>query len=494
MIGSGMIGSEMIGLVESGLILFLGLAAGLALDDLFVDMVALVKGLKPKEVDQTELKRLRRLPQKSIAVVVANWHEEDVIERMLRGNLSRLEYARVWFFVGVYPNDPGTLEAARRVSRQDARVVVVENPLPGPTTKGQMLNVIFRRAFEIEERQGHPFDLFMMHDSEDVLHPQSLLLVNSEADAADFVQIPVFSFPRRKTQFVASTYIDEFSELHTKDLLVRDALNAGVPSAGVGTAISRKLVLAMMARQEGQVLVEGSLTEDYILGLTASEMGFKTRFVSRFIAVRDKEGRLRRRDFIATREYFPSEWERAVRQKGRWVHGIVLQGGRMLPVSGSLARRYFLMRDRKGPIAASVGVLGILLLALNLVAREFFNGFYQSELVPLYLSPIVLGLFGFNLFAGAVRAVQRIRAVRLTQDWSAALLSVVRIPVGNFLNFFAVARAIRQDRAALKKGEAPKWTKTTHELPADFGVEVGDVVQPSISSPLETQTEKQVQP
>lgn len=480
----------MIGLVEAGLILFLGLAAGLALDDLFVDAVAWIKGLKPREVDQDELKRLRRLPQKSVAVVVANWHEEDVIERMLRGNLARVEYARVWFFVGVYPNDPGTLEAARRVARQDSRVIVVENPLPGPTTKGQMLNVIFHRALEVEERIGNQFDLFLLHDSEDVLHPQSLLLINSEAGEADFVQIPVFSFPRRKSQFVASTYIDEFSELHTKDLLVRDALSAGVPSAGVGTAVSRKLVLAMMARQNGQVLVEGSLTEDYILGLTASEMGFKTRFISRFIAVRNQDGRLIRRDFIATREYFPSDWERAVRQKGRWVHGIVLQGGRMLSMSGPWARQYFLMRDRKGPIAASVGVLGFALLLFNLLAREIASDFYFSELVPLYLSPAIVILFGFNLFAGVVRVLQRVRAVRLTQDLTTALISVLRIPLSNFLNFFAVARAIRQDRAAIKKGEAPKWTKTTHELPADFGVEI----PPTILPPLETQTEKQVQP
>lgn len=483
-------------LVESGLILFLGLAAGLALDDFFVDIVALVKGLRPKEIDSDELRRLRRRPQKSIAVVIANWHEEDVIERMLRGNLARVEYARVWFFVGVYPNDRGTLEAAQRVARKDSRVIVVVNPQMGPTTKGQMLNVIFRHAFEVEEDQGFSFDLFLMHDSEDVLHPQSLLLINSEAENADFVQIPVFSFPRRRAQLIASTYIDEFSELHTKDLLVRDALDAGVPSAGVGTAISRKLAMAMMARQDGQVLVEGSLTEDYILGLTASEMGFKTRFVSRFIAVRDENGRLRRRDFIATREYFPSEWKRAVRQKGRWVHGIVLQGGRMLSIGGSAARQYFLIRDRKGPITAAVGVLGFGLLSVNLIAREFFPEFYHEELVSLYLSPVVLSLFAFNLLAGVVRAIQRFRAVRLTQDLPTALLSVVRIPLGNFLNFFAVVRAVREDRAALRKGEAPKWTKTTHELPVDFGVGPIDVggLPSEVSRSLQAQTEKQVQP
>lgn len=477
-------------MIELALILFLGLAAGLALDDLFIDLLALVMRLKPRELTQQELSRLRRLLQKNIAVVVANWHEEDVLERMLRGNLSRLEYARVWFFVGVYPNDPGTLEAARRVARQDSRVIVVENPLPGPTTKGQMLNVIFRRAFEIEDRIGHSFEIFLMHDSEDVLHPQSLLLINSETDNADFVQIPVFSFARRAGQFVASTYIDEFSELHTKDLLVRDALQAGVPSAGVGTAISRKLVRTIMARQSGQVLVEGSLTEDYILGLTASEMGFRTRFVSRFISIRDRNGKVRRRDFVATREYFPSDWGRAVRQKGRWVHGIVLQGSRMLPMRGSIARRYFLVRDRKGPIATLIGVLGLVFLASNLFAREFFPDFYQQDLMVLYSSPTILALFGFNLFAGIIRAVQRMLAVRLTQDWSSAALSVLRIPIGTCLNFCAVVRAVRQDRLAMKKGEAPKWTKTVHELPADFGLEG---TEPAPENPIETGTEKQVQ-
>lgn len=479
------------GIWETLLILFLVLAAALALDDLFIDLISVIKGLRPQEINQDEINNLRRRPQKSVAVVVANWHEEEVIERMLRGNLARIEYTRVWFFVGVYPNDPATLEAAKKVARQDTRVVVVENPLPGPTTKGQMLNVIFRRVFEIEERHGVQFDLFMMHDSEDVLHPQSLLLVNAEADSADFIQIPVFSFSRRKAQFVASTYIDEFSEIHTKDLLVRDALKAGVPSAGVGTAISRKLVQTMMRRQDGQVLVEGSLTEDYILGLTASELGFKTRFVSRFIAVRDREGRMLRRDFIATREYFPSEWERAVRQKGRWVHGIVLQGSRMLSLSGPLARRYFLLRDRKGPIAATVGVFGLCFLLLNLATRELASEFYWSEILPLYLSPVVLSLFGFNLAAGLVRIVQRARAVRLTQDWSTALLSVLRIPIGNLLNFFAVVRAIQQDRRAIKKNEAPKWVKTTHELPDDFGIEV--VPQRNRHAESES-AERQVQP
>ncbi|MBN8539484.1 MAG: glycosyltransferase [Deltaproteobacteria bacterium] len=448
------------------------LAALLAVDDLFIDLMSAIKRLRPKAVGKDELRSWRQQSQKNIAVVVANWHEEDVIERMLRGNLSRLEYARVWFFVGVYPNDEATVEAARRAARNDSRVVVVENPVPGPTTKGQMLNVIFRRTFEVESRIGSQFDIFLMHDSEDVLHPQSLLMINAEMTSGfDFVQIPVFSFARKASMIVGSTYIDEFAEIHTKDLLVRDYLKAGIPSAGVGTAISRRLVQNLMSTQHGSVLNETSLTEDYILGLTTAHLGYRSKFVSRYIPHYDRNGKLVRREFIATREYFPSEWGRAVRQKGRWIHGIVLQGRRLLKFEGSPARRYFLMRDRKGPVTAIVGVLGVMVLLGNLLLRTFAPDVYETQILPLFSSPIIVSLFGFNLMAGTFRAAQRGYAVWLTQDMATACLSLFRIPVGNFLNFAAVLRAISQDRVARSTGAAPKWTKTIHELPADFGLE-----------------------
>lgn len=467
---------------------FLLLAAILAVDDLFVDFFAHFKRMRPRAVHEAEIKEWRRKPQKNIAVIVANWREEEVIERMLRGNLSRVEYARLRFFVGVYPNDEATVQAARRAARSDPRVIVVENPLPGPTTKGQMLNVIFRRAFEVETRLGIQFDMFLMHDSEDVLHPQSLLMINAEPGDVDFIQIPVFSFARDASKIVGSTYIDEFAEIHTKDLLVRDRLQAGIPSAGVGTAISRRLVQNLMALQNGAVLNEMSLTEDYILGLTAAQLGYRSKFLSRYIPHFDRKGRLARRDFIATREYFPSEWGRAVRQKGRWIHGIVLQGRRLLKFDGSMSRRYFLMRDRKGPVTAAVGVIGIGLLLGNLLVRTFAPQTHESLLMPVYSHSLIVGLFAFNLVAGIIRAGQRVYAVWLTQDLSTALLSVFRIPVGNFLNFAAVTHAVSQDRAARAAGAAPKWTKTIHELPADFGLD-----QPAFNSEPATNSSTQVQ-
>lgn len=460
----------------AALIAFLALAALLALDDLVIDALAFVRGLAPRAVTPAELRRWRARPQKNIAVVVANWHEAEVIERMLRGNLERLEYARVWFFVGVYPNDPDTVNAARAMERSDPRVVVIENHRPGPTTKGQMLNVIFRQVLAHEERLGVAFDLFLLHDSEDVLHPQSLLLINETAEHADFVQIPVFSFPRGLDQWTASTYIDEFAEIHTKDLLVRDSLSAAIPSAGVGTAISRAVVLKLLELQGGEVLHEGSLTEDYVLGMTVKTLGFRSRFVSRFIPRFDDEGRLLERNFIATREYFPSSWSRAVRQKGRWIHGIVLQSPALVPLAGNFIERFFRLRDRKGPLVSLIGLLGLILFAASALALALGEGAHETFWTTALRDPVVSVLFSFNLFAGLVRLAQRFRAVRLVQDTRTAWMSLPRLPIANVLNFAASWRAISQATRSKIAGTAPAWTKTTHELPADFG----RVAQPAV--------------
>lgn len=468
----------MVSIELAALIAFLALAALLAFDDLLIDALAFARGLAPRAVSLDELRAWRARPQKNIAVVVANWHEADVIERMLRGNLERLEYARVWFFVGVYPNDPETVNAARRMERQDPRVVVIENHRAGPTTKGQMLNVIFRQILAHEERLDVEFDLFLMHDSEDVLHPQSLLLINATSDDADFVQIPVFSFPRAIDQWTASTYIDEFAEIHTKDLLVRDSLGAAIPSAGVGTALSRAVVLKLLETRGGEVLHEGSLTEDYVLGMTMKGLGFRSRFVSRFIPRFADDGRLLERNFIATREYFPSSWSRAVRQKGRWIHGIVLQSPGLVPLTGSLVERFFRLRDRKGPLVSLIGILSLGLFFASALALLLNDGSTETFWTTALRDPVVSTLFAFNLFAGIVRLVQRFRAVRLVQDTRTAWLSLPRLPVANVLNFAASWRALTQATRAKIAGTAPTWTKTTHELPADFGQVVAPAVIP----------------
>src|SRR5205823_3494390 len=73
-------------------------------------------------------------------------------------------------------------------------------------------------------------------------------------------------------------------------------------------------------------------------------------------------------DIVATREYFPSTFRRAVKQKARWITGIVLQSWGRIRFRGPLSFVYCLFRDRKSLVAAPVGVLANFLL-LYCVAR-----------------------------------------------------------------------------------------------------------------------------
>ena len=70
-------------------------------------------------------------------------------------------------------------------------------------------------------------------------------------DRKDLIQLPVYPFERRWSDFTSAHYMDEFAELHAKDILVREAIARQVPSAGVGTCFSRRAVMALLADGEG---------------------------------------------------------------------------------------------------------------------------------------------------------------------------------------------------------------------------------------------------
>jgi bacteriophage N4 adsorption protein B len=168
------------------------------------------------------------------AVFVANWHEHDVLEKMVEGNLARIQDANVHIVLGVYPNDTETRDVAEQLAaRHPRRVRVVVNRLAGPTSKGQMLNEMFRQVFG----GADPPDMVVLHDSEDVIDPRSFEIYRAYAENYDFIQIPVFSLESRNRSLVAATYMDEFAERHTREMVVRDALGAAIPSAGVGTCM-----------------------------------------------------------------------------------------------------------------------------------------------------------------------------------------------------------------------------------------------------------------
>ncbi|MFS4461188.1 glycosyltransferase [Bdellovibrio sp. HCB2-146] len=432
------------------------------LDDLFIDFVAFVRRLRPKRINKAELTRMSRLPQKRIAIMIANWKEAEVIGPMIRGNIRNLKYDNYTFFLGVYPNDTETWHEARKVETQfPDKVHVVVNSKPGPTSKGQMLNEIARQIFASETDERSRYDLFLMQDSEDVLHPYSLSLLNDSSRDADFVQIPVFSFEVPKTSLIAGIYIDEFSESHTKDLLVRQSLGAAIPSAGVGTLISRELMNTMMLHQGGEFLKHDTLTEDYHLGIMTKPLGFKSSFAC--VQIEQENGET---EFIATREYFPAKFMASVRQKSRWTLGIAYQGFQNLKWQGDWIDRYFLLRDRRAPFNSILVVLSLIVI----IGLSLFAWLRGSTPVGLDHDLFIVLMFANTLNMG-LRLYQRMRAVSRVNGLSQALMVPVRWLVANAVNVCASYRAHSTYQTSLRTGERPAWVKTDHQLPAHFGRE-----------------------
>lgn len=429
------------------------------LDDLFIDLQALIRKLRPQRVDASYIAKIKGLPEKSVAILIANWKEAEVIAPMIRGNLRGIEYSDYVFFLGVYPNDTLTWEAAKKLEDlYPHKVVVIVNTRPGPTSKGQMLNEMARQIVKSEAVLGKKFDIFLMQDSEDVLHPYSLSLINYASQQADFIQIPIFSFNVPVSSLVGGIYIDEFSESHTKDLLVREAMGAAVPSAGVGTALGRNLIVALMQVQDGNFLKEDTLTEDYHLGMMAKRLGFKSKFVC--VEYEKENGQ---REIIATREYFPSDFGASVRQKSRWTVGIAFQGLENLSWKGEWVDKYFMWRDRRGPWNSILIVLSVVVLLGFVVLSKTQNR-------PLILQDTFFQtLLALNMMNMFVRLIQRMRAVWIVNARIHVALVPIRWLLANLINTAATWKAYRQYREGKKTGKQLAWIKTEHRLPEQFG-------------------------
>lgn len=247
-----------------------------------------------------------------IAIFIGAWDEGAVIGAMLRHALDYVDHADYRLFVGVYPNDPATqaaVEAVRRHHPHGARVRIVGGMLPGPTTKAECLNRLWAALLAEEEAGGTRFKAIVLHDAEDVIHAQELRVFDRLIERFDLVQLPVMPLVVPGSPFVSGHYADEFAEAHGKQLVVREALGAAVPSAGVGCAIGRDIMTRIADARGGQPFDADSLTEDYEIGLRIKELGGNGVFVR--LPERESGG------LVAVRAYFPATIDAAVRQCDR---------------------------------------------------------------------------------------------------------------------------------------------------------------------------------
>jgi adsorption protein B len=387
-----------------------------------------------------------------IAILVPAWDESAVIASMLKAMVERLDYDNYLIFVGHYRNDPATAAAIASVT--DERIRPVEVAADGPTTKADCLNHLYDALIAYETETGSSAKAVVLHDAEDVVHRYELRIFDGLIDRAAVIQLPVLPLIDPHSRWVSGHYCDEFAEAHIKELVVREAVGAAIPLAGVGCAIARKPLAQLAAMQEGKPFAGSSMTEDYEIGLRLGALGLKTMFV-RIAAEPGQPG------VVATRGHFPATISSAVRQKARWLGGIALSGWDRLGWSGGLGERWMRMRDRRGPLAA-------LLLMAGYAAALLWSQLWLAEALGAPVrarpEPLLALLLTVNFWLLAWRILMRAVFTTSVYGLGEGLRSIPRLVVGNVIAMLAAARALSLHLG----GGAKRWEKTSHIFPAEL--------------------------
>jgi adsorption protein B len=387
-----------------------------------------------------------------MAVFIPAWDEGAVIAPMLRATLKRFELDDYRLFVGHYRNDPATQAAIDSV--KDTRVVAVEVDANGPTTKADCLNRLYAALVAYEAAIGDQAKAIVLHDAEDVVHHHELKLFDRLVERAGAVQLPVVPLVDPASPWVAGHYADEFAESHMKDLVVREAVGAAIPLAGVGCAIERVALFRLAARHDGKPFAGASMTEDYEMGLRLGAIGIRTMFVRLPV----EPGR---RAVVASRGHFPSSLDAAIRQKARWIGGIAFAGWDQLGWRGGLGERWMRMRDRRGPLAALLllaGYLGALLWAQLALANAL------GAPVEVPVSPVLAMLLQANAWLLGWRLFMRFAFTAAAYGPVEGLRSIPRTVVANWIAIFAARRALMLHN----RGGAKRWDKTHHIFPTEL--------------------------
>ncbi len=452
-----------------------------SIDDLVIDIVywgrRFIRSITIyRQHPKMQYSALFSLPEKPLAIMVPAWHETGVIGKMAELAAITIDYENYHIFVGTYPNDPETQLDVDKVCAVFPNVHKVICARPGPTSKADCLNNVLDAILQFELQASLEFSGFILHDSEDVVSPLELRLFNFLLPKNDLIQIPVYPFEKSWKNFTCMHYLDEFAELHGKDVVVREALAGQVPSAGVGTCFSRKAVLALLEDGDGIAFDAQSLTEDYDIGFRLKAKGLKEIFV-RFPVILDDSEQARKKllwgqsirdsNVICVREYFPDTMATAIRQKSRWITGIVFQGYRTHRWTANPILNYFLWRDRKGAITNFISFIATIIL-FQLILLWLYQNLWPGAYHFLSIfesSEWLMGFLWLNFFLMMNRIAQRIFFVSSYYGLKEGLMSIPRLFWGNYINFMANWKAVKQ---VIEHGDVRRiaWDKTTHDFPS----------------------------
>ena len=394
--------------------------------------------------------------QKRIAILLPLWREHAVIRKMLEHNLAVIRYSEYDFFVGVYPNDAPTIRAVEEVALADPRVHVALCPHDGPTSKADCLNRAYHGMIEYEGRHGVYYDIVVTHDAEDLIHPESLRLINWFSCDYDMVQIPVLPLATGLRDWTHGLYCDEFAEYQCKDIPVRQRLGGFLPSNGVGTGFARA-ALERFRAEYGNAFDPECLTEDYENGFRMHAAGYRQVFVPIGHALTGP---------MATREYFPHHWRAAVRQRSRWVAGIALQGWERHGWRVPARQKYWFWRDRKGLAGNLISPLANLVFFTWLIFNASGNSDMASRVEDLLPSWIA----GMSVICASIACVQIGMRVALSAQiygFRFAAAAPLRMFWGNLINCTATIEAVCLFVVARLERCSLAWRKTEHVYPGE---------------------------
>lgn len=198
---------------------------------------------------------------------------------------------------------------------------------------------------------------------------------------------------------------------------------------------------------------DANLTEDYELGLRFYKLGFKTSFVN--LKTDNKYGNSR----IGTGEYFPNSFWASVKQKSRWIAGIVFQNWKIHGWKGSFKTKYFLARDRK-TIVSFIGT------ALSFIVFAYFIAYAVTRALGYDVLPTIVEqntvLWYLMMTSLLFMFVRVFHKFAFTYNWYGlryAIMSIPRTLIDNVVNFFAMIRAIKVFRQTKDK---VVWDSTEH--------------------------------
>ncbi|GAA0737608.1 hypothetical protein GCM10009075_14790 [Sphingomonas trueperi] len=431
------------------------LAVG-GLDDLIVDMIFLFSCLGGGRRNQRIIAGDRsETAEYRFAIFVPAWDESAVIAPMLRSMLARWGDGPYRIYVGTYPNDPATIAAVLSLGAEDWRVRLVIGARPGPTTKADCLNVLWAALERDEAAEGEAFTAVVLHDAEDVVHPQELAVYASWVGTHGAVQLPVAPLCQPGSRLVSGHYLDEFAQSHGATLPVRQMLGASLPLAGVGCAI-RCDVLRRIADARGTPFDATSLTEDYELGLRLRALGTRCAFVR----VPERANG----PPVAIRAYFPATVPAAVRQKARWMAGIALAGWDRTGWGQrwDLGDHWMRMRDRRVTLAMlvlAIAYAALVCWGLSALCHALLGG------PPPAWDPLLAQLVALNLTLLGWRVAMRTALVTRLHGWREGGWAVPRMVVGNYIGLLAARRAL-WIYVRLLAGGPLRWDKTAHQFPS----------------------------